>query len=402
MPSIPSPSFLTVVAALAAAASVPAQLPPPNAPSFVEVAQRVAPGVVTLRAYGRDASAVPTSAAPAVAAAPTPTTKPAPTVPGAPPGWVAPIATSEYPGFRLHAACSGFVVDATGEILTCNHALRLADGALPDLLEIETHDNARLLGEIVGAEPTVNLAIVQATVFPNGHAKTLPVLAWGDSEELRPGEWVLAFGDPAGPERFLAFGAFIAQPNRDCYQDLLSAFYMQVGLVAHPEAYGGPLVNSRGEVVGILAPRQVDFGKWQASARLGIEFGLPSKIVTGLHESIRSVRSFRSPWLGIAVMSRPEIVAARGLAAYEAMPKPRNGILIENVFQPSPAFLAGIEPGDFLVGFDQTRIFTPVDFQKALYLAGIGRQVQLEVFRGGETSTRELLVEQRPEVATPR
>jgi serine protease Do len=318
-------------------------------------------------------------------------------------GWVAPAAgAEEYPGFRLLGACSGFVVAATGEILTCNHALRRPDGALPDLLEIETFEHARILGEIVGAEPTVNLAIVQATVFPNSHDKKLHALSFGDSEAMGTGHWTLAFGDPAGPERFFAVGTFVAQPSRDCYQDLLSAFYLQVGLVAHPEAYGGPLVDLQGEVIGILAPRQVSAGKWAASPRLGIEFGLPSKIVSGLYDSIRTVRSFQSPWLGFAVMSRPEIAAARGVQAYEAMNKPRNGILIENVFQPSPAAELGIQPGDWLVTFGKTRIFTPVDFQRALYLAGIGAKVELELCRDGSTFVREATVQLRPAAATPR
>ena len=395
--------------AVSIAASLLAQQPTTVSPAavqalqttFADVARRVAPGVVTLRAYVRTAGpADATSPVPEPAAAGARAATAASTAPAA--GWLVPAGPPDYPGFELLAAASGFVVREDGEILSCNHALRREDGSLPDLIEIETHDHARLLGELVGTEPTVNLAIVQATVFPNGHPRKLVPLVFGDSEALAPGHQLLALGDPAGPERFLAAATFVAQPDRDCYQDLLSAFFLQVGLVAHPEAYGGPLVNLRGEVVGILAPRQVDFGAWRASPRLGIEFGLPSNVVIGLHEAIRTVRSFRSPWLGFAVMSRPEIVAVRGLAAFEALPKPRNGILIENVYQPGPAFDAGLLPGDFLVQFGSTRIFTPVDFQRCLYLAGIGATVTLEVWRDGESLQRELQVLQRPVAATPR
>ena len=84
------------------------------------------------------------------------------------------------------------------------------------------------------------------------------------------------------------------------------------------------------------------------------------------------------------------------------MDKPRNGILIENVYQPGPAFVSGILPGDWLVTFDKTRIFTPVDFQRQLYLAGIGTSIRVEIFRGGETSWHELVIEERPKAATPR
>jgi S1-C subfamily serine protease len=380
--------------------------------TLADVTRRTAPGVVTLRAYVRTPAAGGGAAAPApvraaAVAAPAAVAPELAPVPGAaaaarPGGWLLPAAPPDHPGFELLAACSGFVVREDGEILSCNHALRREDGSLPDLIEIETHDNARLFGELVGAEPTVNMAILQATVFPNGHPRKLAPLAFGDSEQLLPGEQLLAVGDPAGPERFLALATFVALPNRDCYQDLLSAFFLQVGMVAHPEAYGGPLVNLRGEVVGILAPRQVAFGAWRSSPRLGVEFGLPSKVVAELHEAIRSVRSFRSPWLGFAVMSRPELAAARGIAAFEALPKPRNGILVENVFEPGPAFAAGIRPGDFLVQFGDTRIFTPVDFQRCLYLTGIGGTAKLELWRDGATLHRELAIEQRPPEATPR
>jgi serine protease Do len=211
----------------------------------------------------------------------------------------------------------------------------------------------------------------------------------------------MAFGDPAGPEKFFAAGSFIARPTRDCYQEQQTAMYLQTSLTAHPQAYGGPLVNLEGEVVGVLAPRDAAPG----GARMpgyGIEFALPSKIVAGLYESIRIARSTRSPWLGFSVMSRAEIAAAKGAEAFQAMPKPRHGILIESVFRPSPAATAGIQPGDFLVGFGETRIFTPVDFQKCLYLAGIGRSVRLELFRDGTTLPLELTIEVRPPEATTR
>ncbi|MCK5944011.1 MAG: trypsin-like peptidase domain-containing protein, partial [Planctomycetes bacterium] len=296
----------------------------------------------------------------------------------------------------------GWVVGEDGEVLTCNHALTTEDGGAPDLIDFETHDFQRVIAERVGVEPTVNLAILQGMVWPNGHPRRLPALQWGNSDRLRPGHWLLCFGDPAGPERFLTVGTFVARPSRDCYQDLLSAFYMQAGLVAHPQAYGGPMIDLNGRVVGVLAPSQPAPGKWCASARQGVEFGLPSKIVRGLHEAIRSARSFRSPWLGYAVMSRPEVARTRGMEAYRAMAKPRNGILIENVYDPGPAWAAGIRPGDWLVTFDTTRIFTPVDFQKQLYLRGIGSKVRVEICRDGASRWHELVVEQRPDGATPR
>jgi serine protease Do len=300
----------------------------------------------------------------------------------------------------MRSAASGFVVDAGGDVLTCLSLLKNEDGALPDLVDVDLQDHARVIAEIVGTEPTVNLAIVHCMVFPNGHRK-LQALQFGDSDTLECGQWTMAFGDPAGPEKFFTVGSFIARPTRDCYQEQLAATYLQVAMTVHPQTYGGPLVNLEGEVVGVLAPRSPVPGGAPAPG-FGIEFALPSKIVAGLYHSILQARSFQSPWLGFAVMSRAEVATARGIEAFNAMPKPRHGILIESVFRPSPAAAAGILPGDFLVAFDDTAIRTPVDFQKCLYLAGAGRTVRLELFRAGETLHREIAVQVRPPEATTR
>jgi serine protease Do len=375
----------------------PAQAPAPAKPTaaqaahqaaalveqgLMDVARQVLPGIVTVRAYFRE----PGEAKPADPSAP---------------GWVGAAEPQDYAGFRMASAASGFVVDASGDVLTCLSLLKRKDGALPDLVDVELQDSSRVIAEIVGTEPTVNLAIVHCMVFPNGHDRKLKVLRFGDSDTLECGQWTMAFGDPAGPEKFFTAGSFIARPTRDCYQEQLTATYLQAAMTVHPQAYGGPLVNLEGEVIGVLAPRNPAPGGAHEPG-FGIELALPSKIVTGLYHAIREARNFQSPWLGFAVMSRAEVATARGIEAFNAMTKPRHGILIENVFRPSPAAEAGILPGDFLVGFEATRIFTPVDFQKCLYLAGVGRKVKLELFRGGETLHKELTIQVRPPEATTR
>lgn len=358
--------------------------------AFAEVARQVLPSVVTVRAFVR-VPAKPVDAAEANKGEKA-------TSAG---GWeVAGEQTEDYPGFKLLSAGSGFVVDAKGEVLTCLNALKKPDGSMPDLLDVEANDGSRMIAEIVGSEPTVNLAIVQCTVFPTGKSQLVP-LRFGDSDAVETGHWVLGFGDPSGPDKFIGIGTFIARPTRDCYQDYLSAFFLQVAMVAPPQAYGGPLVNLRGEVIGVLAPRHPQPGN-VAEPRFGIEYAMPSKIVEGLWQSIRQVRSSKSPWLGFSVMSRAEIAAARGLEAFQAMQKPKQGILIENVFQPSPAGNLGILPGDFLMALDSTTIFAPVDFQKALYLAGIGKRVRLKLYREGSVFEQEIQIEVRPQDATPR
>jgi S1-C subfamily serine protease len=351
--------------------------------SFTEIARKAAQSIVTVRAYVRAGE------------------EPVPD-PDAAEGWGESALNDDYPGFQMRSAASGFIVSDAGDVLTCLHALQRPDGTLVDLVDLEMHDRRRIIGEVIGTEPTVNLAVVRCAVFPAGDRPALAPLAFGDSDAMECGAWVFGVGDPAGPEKFFAVGSFITRPSRDCYQELLSAFYIQAAMTAHPEAYGGPLLNLDGEVIGILSPRSPKPGFEATAPRFGVEFALPSKIVRGLYESLRQARSFRSPWLGVSVMSRAEIVANDGPDALATMNAPRHGILIENVFRPGPAALADVQPGDFLVKFDGNVVFSPVDFQRYLYLAGIGKSVKLEFSRGGKALSKELRVLERPAEALPR
>jgi len=351
---------------------------------FRDIARRAAPSIVTVRAYVKSGTEKERPADSAEI------------------GWSGETANTSYFGYDLYNASSGFVIDASGEILTCYHALQRTNGTPVDLIDVETHDGSRIIVDVLGAEPTVNFAILRASVFPASHSGTLPALRFGDSDAMEPGRWAIGIGDPAGPERFFWPGTFVSRPSRECYQDYLSAFYSQVAMVAPPQAYGGPLLDVAGDVVGILAPRGFGPGSKGDAVKAGLELALPTEIVKGLHEAIRKAGSIRSPWLGFSVMSRAEIADVRGVEAFNALSKPKNGILVESVFTPSPASAAGLESGDFLVGFDTSKVFQPVDFQRYLYLAGIGTKVKLEVFRNGETLFREMVIEERPASARPR
>lgn len=355
---------------------------------FAQITKAVMPSVVTVRGYVKKSSAA------AATRAPSPT------------GWVALEArTVDYEGYQLVSAGSGFFASEDGDVLTALQPLRLLDGSLVDLVDIEAQDGARAIAEIVGVEPTLNLAVLHGVVFLNWFEIKGRTLKIGDSDAVEPGEWTLGYGDPAGPQKFVGTGVLAAKPARDCYQELLVSAYMQTSLRVPKQGYGGPLVNLRGELIGITIPLEVDpsLGVEGSGLQDECSYALPSKIFTGLYESIREARSFKSPWFGFAVMSRAEIAKAKGFEAFQKMNKPKTGgILIESIFTPSPAAAAGVQPGDFLVKFDGKEITAPVEFQRALYLSGIGHEATLEFFRDGETVIKKIKIEQRPEEAKPR
>jgi len=353
--------------------------------SFEVVAEKVFPSVVTVTTHVRD---------PQAAEAVDPTTRES--------AWVTEATRSGYPGFRKLAAGSGVVVSADGYVLTARHILVQDDGKVAPVIDVQTQDGRHTLSRFVGAEPTLNLAVIQLEVYPEGRPPRFEPARFGDSTAVRVGHWAIAVGDPSGPEKFFTPGIFTTLPARECYQEQLSATYLQAAMTVHPEAYGGALVDIRGDVVGILTPRNPRLGAIPAPSGYGLEFALPSRIVEGLYESIRQKQSSRSPWLGYAVMSMAELRKELGHEAFKRLQRPRSGIYIENVFEPSPAARAGMQVGDFLVRFDGHRLRSPIEFQKWLYLAGIGATVRVEIYRNGEEIIRDLTIEERPENAVTR
>ena len=347
------------------------------------VADHVAPSIVSISAYTRkpeaeeEASEVPTAR------------------------WRVEL-QQEYKGFELCGSGSGMILSEDGYILTNRHYLLKSDGSVADLVDVETVDNRHTISRVVGMEPTLNLAILKLQVYSETNKPQFRPLKFGNSAQLLPGHIVIAVADPFGPEKFFGAGLLASTPNRECYQEQLTSTFLQAAMRVHPGAYGGILVNLRGEFMGMLTPRNPKFGLEAPDQHLAIEFALPSNIIAGLYKTILRNETFVSPWLGYAVMSMPELQKELGTEAFLALDRPRVGIYIENVFEPSPAHAAGLQRGDFLVKFDGHYIGSPLDFQKYLYMAGIGNTVEVEIYRAGETFTHELKIEERPENATTR
>lgn len=319
----------------------------------------------------------------------------------APEGWGMVASEDDFPGYRKIVIGSGVMIDKEGHVLTCRHNLLKKDGSPADLVSVETPDQRQTICVVAGAEPTLNLGILKLEVFSAKHPPQIMPAKIGNNAKCKAGHFALAFGDPFGPEQFFTYGNFTALPNRDCYQELLTSTYLQMAIRVHPECYGGPVMNIEGEVVGLLMPREFKPGVNQLQQNYGIEFALPINIAKGIYPAIIKKKSFRSPWIGFAVMSRPELLRERP-EQFRTMKKPRFGIFIENVFAPSPAAALGIKPGDFLVKFDGKMVHTPLDFQKYLYLAGIGATVELELAREAKPYTVKVKIEARPAKATTR
>ena len=308
-------------------------------------------------------------------------------------GWmVANADTLRYPGFRRIRSGSGLLIDDEGYVVTSDHLVRDDAHALVPLVEVELHDETRTACAIVGTEPMLDLAVVRiADVPPAG----LPALELGDSDRLQTGHWLIALGDPPGPERTFAVGLVAMPPLRQCYQAQLTATRLQTSLGVGSGGLGGPVVDILGHVVGMSVRQETAVGEPPVT---GV---LPINLVLNLFEALKVARSNRSPWIGISVLELP--VARRRLAGHvPAVVVPTTGVYIDDVFDPSPAHKAGIRPGDFLLGLGGHRVLAVGDFQTWLYVAGVDAKVDLDIVRDGRPLTIPVTVEARPPSASTR
>jgi serine protease Do len=292
-----------------------------------------------------------------------------------------------YPGFRLVRSRSGFFISEDGFLLTNAGVLEPFEGREIEVVDVEIEDKHHQ-ARVIGAEPTVDLAVLAVGV----PFRIRPV-TFADEDAARVGRWAIALGDPPGPERTFDPGTIAGLPERDCYQEQRGATLIQTSCRLDPESYGGPLVDIEARVIGITVPRPGGVGTAALMSFARQAQALPNGIVKTLYEALRAKESRRSPWLGFSVLELTRKTRTRG--------GPRTGVYIDDIFDPSPASRAGVRVGDVLTAVEDHRVLSVADFQKWLYLAGIGAQVTLHLSRDGESLALPVTVEERPVAARP-
>ncbi|HZW11409.1 MAG TPA: Do family serine endopeptidase [Phycisphaerales bacterium] len=270
-------------------------------------------------------------------------------------------------GFVREGQGSGFVVSEDGYILTNNHVVQ---GAAE--VTVQLRDDREFRAEVVGADPSTDLALLKID------ASGLTPARFGDSDALRVGEWVVAVGNPFGLESTITAGIVSATGRTRVgivdYED-----FIQTDAAINPGNSGGPLVNLRGEVVGVNTAIATRTG-----GNMGVGFAIPSGLAESIMEQLRDKGSVTRGWLGVAIQDLSE-----GLAESFGF-ESGDGVLVSQVQEGSPAEDAGLEPGDIITKFDG-RELTGMD-QLRLRVANTdpGSEVELEVFRDGKPRTVEI------------
>ena len=263
---------------------------------------------------------------------------------------------------RVQSLGSGFVIDPAGVIITNNHVI---DGA--DRIEVVFMDGTTLPATLTGRDPKTDIAVLKVE-----SQTPLPHVELGDSSRARVGDWVIAIGNPFGLGGTVTAG-IISALNRDIHAGNYDDF-IQTDASINRGNSGGPLFDMQGRVVGvnsaIISP---------SGASVGIGFAVPASTVRPIVEQILEHGETRRGWIGVRIQTvTPEIADSLGLA-------PARGALIAGISDDGPAAAAGIEPGDIVLSFDGRNIAAMRDLPRIVAETGIGRTVDVEIYRGGRT-----------------
>jgi serine protease Do len=268
---------------------------------------------------------------------------------------------------KTNSLGSGFIIDASGIVVTNNHVIADADE-----INVIMNDGTKIKAEIVGIDKKTDLAVLKFKP-----PRPLTSVKFGDSDKLRLGDWVIAIGNPFSLGGTVTAG-IVSAKNRDISSGPYDS-YIQTDAAINRGNSGGPLFNLDGEVIGvntlIISP---------SGGSIGIGFAVPSKTVAGVVSQLQQFGELRRGWLGVRIQAvTDEIAESLNI-------KPARGALVAGVEEKGPAKPAGIEPGDVVVKFDGKDIKEPKDLSRIVADTAVGKEVEVVIIRKGQEETHKV------------
>lgn len=261
---------------------------------------------------------------------------------------------------------SGFIISADGVILTNSHVI---DGA--DKVTVTLTDGRAFPGEVIGTDPITDMAVVKIA------AQNLPTATLGNSEQLQIGEWAIAIGNPLGLDNTVTTG-IISATGRNSSQIGVGdkrVDFIQTDAAINPGNSGGPLLNARGEVIGINTAiiRNAQ----------GLGFAIPVNTARDIAQQLVAKGRVDHAYLGIRMTALTPEIKQQLKAERNLNLDNQEGVLIVGIVPNSPAARSGLRAGDVITAIDRQKISTASEVQKAVENTQVGDKLSLQLVRQG-------------------
>jgi S1-C subfamily serine protease len=261
---------------------------------------------------------------------------------------------------------SGFITRSDGVLLTNAHVV---EGASE--VGVTLPDGRSFTGKVLGADPLTDVAVVKVV------ADRLPVAPLGDSAKVRPGQWAIAIGNPLGLDNTVTAGIISAVQRTNAVGEGQRVPYIQTDAAVNPGNSGGPLIDDRGQVIGInTAIRQ--------APGAGLSFAIPINTARQIAAQILERGYASHPYIGVRLQAlTPQLAREINAATDECRVPEVNGVVVVDVVRGSPAEKGGLRPCDLIESIDGRAVKNPSEVQMAVDRGRVDQPLRLEVRRGG-------------------
>ena len=273
--------------------------------------------------------------------------------------------------FSQQSLGSGLIIGSDGFILTNHHVVEDAKRVIVKLPSDETEYPAK----VIGTDPLLDIALVKID------AKQLPAASLGDSDQLQIGEWVIAIGNPFGLDSTVTAGIVSAKERRIGESPYES--FIQTDAKINPGNSGGPLINMRGEVIGINSTIFSETGE-----SMGIGFAIPINMIKEILPELKAKGKVTRGWIGVFLQR-----VTQDLAETMGLDQSR-GALVTEVAKDGPAARAGIKVGDVIIEFNGKQIKGAEELPILIARATPGEEVRVRLFRDKKELTVSVQIEQ--------
>jgi len=276
---------------------------------------------------------------------------------------------------------SGFIIDSNGTILTNAHVVAKADK-----VTVTLQDGREFSGKVLGTDEVTDLAVVKI----DGRGKNLPVASLGNSSEVVVGDWAIAVGTPGGLDNTVTLGIISTLDRSSAKVGIPDkrVNFLQTDAAINPGNSGGPLLNDRGEVIGINTAIRPN--------AMGIGFAIPINKAKALKDTLAAGREVPHPFVGIQMVNlTPELAQQNNENPNTPFLLPEEtGVLVVQVLPDTPAQRAGIRRGDVITQVDGKAVTTGEQLQNRVENSGIGKTLRFKILRGDRTLDISVRTEQ--------